>query len=129
MYATLVFACLFGQFKRACIPSAALIRAWHYPLAARERREFATPRDAFPFTRAVQKLRISTLPAGPGDLHKKTVSIWIHEFGITMPVDFASNNPRDIHMMKGAIIENLVLVIAPGDTLDVRAKDCQFFAL
>ena len=108
---------------------AALIRAWQYPLAARERREFATPRDAFPFTRAVQKLRISTLPAGPGDLHKKTVSIWIHEFGITQPVDFASNNTRDIHMMIGAIIENLVLVIALGNTLDVHAKDCHFFAL
>ena len=121
MYATLLFACLFRQFKRACMAGAALIRAWQYPLAARERREFATPRDAFPFTRAVQKLRISTLPAVPGDLHKKTVSIWIHEFGITILVSFASNNPPDTHTMKGAIIENLVLVIAPGDTLDVRA--------
>jgi len=103
------------------MPGAALPRAWLYRLASRDSLEFATPRDAFPFTRAVQKLRNSTLPAGPGDLHQKTVSIWIHEFGITILVDFASNNPHDIHMMKGAIIENLVLVIAPGDTLDVHA--------
>ena len=129
MYATLVFACLFRQFKRACMPAAALIRAWHYRFAARERREFATPRDAFPFTRAVQKLRISTLPAIPGDLYQKTVSILIHEFGITILADFASTKPNDTYMMKGAIIENLVLVIAPGDTLDVHAIDCQFFAL
>ena len=112
------------------MPGAALPRAWLYRLALRDSLEFATPRDAFPFTRAVQKLRNRTLPAGIGDLHQKTVSIWIHEFGITvLRDDFASNNPVDTHVMEGVIIENLVLVIAPGDTLEVHAEDCHFFAL
>ena len=111
------------------MPDASLIRAWLYRLAARDRRDFATPRDAFPFTRAMQKLRNSSLPADPGDLHEKTVSIWIHEFGITMHGYFAGNNPVDTHVIEGAIIENFVLMIAPGDALEIRAKDCQFFAL
>ena len=69
------------------------MRACRYRLAAAcDWPGFATARDAFPFAGALQKLRCGLL-ADLGEIQDNNVSIWIHEFGITMHDHFASHNP------------------------------------
>ena len=69
MAGVLVFGLLFGEFKCSRPPAAWLTRAWRYRLAACDNFTFAAASNAFPFTGALQKLKIAfRFTRGEGDL-------------------------------------------------------------
>jgi len=94
--------------------------AWRYGLAASDKPLFASTRDAFPFAGTLQKLPSAFLPFNSA-LPNNKVPIGIHELEIKGLGFFASHKPKDTHGMEGAVIEDLVLVIAPADRLGIPA--------
>jgi hypothetical protein len=93
MAGVLVFGLLYGYFKRPRPPVASLKRAWRYRLAACDSFNFAAAFDAFPFTGALQKLKIAfRFTRGDGGLQYDKVPIRVHELVVSERGNLASHN-------------------------------------
>jgi hypothetical protein len=125
MAGVLISGRLFRQFKRPCPPVAPLDRTWRYRLAAYGSFNFATAFDAFPFTGALQKLKIPfRFTRSDGGLQDHKVSIEVHELVVSEHSQLASHDLGQRYSMGCHIIEDFVLKIAHADALSIVAGDC-----
>ena len=129
MAGVLVFRRLFRQFETSRPPVAYLIRAWRYRLTVCDSSNFATAFDAFPFTGALQKLKVAfRFTREHGGFQYDKVSIGVHELAVTECRELASHNLARSYSMGYHVIENFVLKIAHNDAPRIGARDCQFFS-